>query len=79
MIFQQDFVSLRATVLSFSRFMRTYPKEGESEKIFDGIVKAMGKGLDPQQMRDDAAAVKAWAEGRSEDDVMAAMKGEGER
>lgn len=63
---------------SFMRFMRTYPKEGESEKIFDGIVKAMGKGLDPQQMRDDAAAVKAWAEGRSEDDVMAAMKGEGE-
>lgn len=59
--------------------MRSYPKKGEAELIFDAIVKAMGKGLDPQKMRDDTAALKAFAEGKSEEDVVAAMKGEGER
>lgn len=39
----------------------------------------MGKGLDPEQMRKDAAAIKAWGEGKTEDDVIAAIKGEGER
>ncbi|CAM9885871.1 unnamed protein product, partial [Sphacelaria rigidula] len=61
------------------RFLRTYPKEGEAELIFEGLVKALGQGLDPERMRQDAAAIKAWGEGKTEDDVIAAMKGEGDR
>lgn len=64
---------------SCGRFMRSYPKEGEADLIFDGIVKALGKGLDAQKMKDDCKTLAAWAEGKTEDDVIAAMTGEGER
>lgn len=59
---------------SFMRFMRAYPAEGQAELIFDAVVKAIGNGLDPDQMRKDTAALKVWAEGKTEDDVVAAMK-----
>ena len=63
----------------FIRFMRSYPAEGQAELIFDAIVKAIGKGLDPDQMRKDADELKAWAEGKTEADVIEAMKGEDRR
>lgn len=59
--------------------MRSYPAEGQAELIFDAVVKAIGNGLDPDQMRKDTAALKVWAEGKTEDDVVAAMKGEDRR
>lgn len=61
------------------RFMRSYPSEGQAELMFDAIVRAIGNGLDPDQMRKDTADLKAWAVGKSEDDVVAAMKGEDKR
>lgn len=59
--------------------MRSYPAEGQAELIFDAIVKAIGKGLDPDQMRKDAAALKEWTEGKTEADVIEAMKGDDRR
>lgn len=59
--------------------MRAYPAEGQAELIFDAVVKAIGNGLDPDQMRADTAALKTWAEGKSEDDVVAAMKSDDKR
>lgn len=59
--------------------MRSYPAEGEAEQIFDAMVKAIGKGLDPDQMRKDATALKEWAVGKTEADVIDAMKGDDRR
>lgn len=75
-----DFVALlfRHPFCRF-RFMRAYPAEGQAELIFDAVVKAIGNGLDPDQMRADTAALKTWAEGKSEDDVVAAMKSDDKR
>ncbi|CAM9185199.1 unnamed protein product [Pylaiella littoralis] len=61
---------------SFMRFMRAYPVPNQAELIFDAIVKALGKGLDPDQMRKDAAALKEWAEGKTEADVLELIKGD---
>lgn len=59
--------------------MRAYPVPGQAELIFDAIVKAIGNGLDPDQMRKDVAALKEWAEGKSEDDVLELIKGDDRR
>lgn len=61
------------------RFMRAYPVPGEAEKIFDATVKAIGNGLDPDQMRKDAAALKEWSEGKTEADVIELIKGDDRR
>ena len=61
------------------RFMRAYPVPGEADKIFDAIVKAIGNGLDPEQMRKDTAALKEWSEGKSEADVIELIKGDDRR
>lgn len=65
--------------LALPRFMRAYPVPGEAELIFDGVVKAIGNGLDPEQMRKDTAALKEWAEGKSEDDVVEMIKSDDRR
>lgn len=62
-----------------SRFMRAYPVPNQAELIFDAIVKALGNGLDPDQMRKDAAALKEWAEGKTEADVLELIKGDDRR
>lgn len=59
--------------------MRAYPSEGQAELIFDAIVLAIGNDLDPQQMKKDAADLKEWANGKTEDDVVAAMKSDDRR
>ncbi|CAB1117739.1 unnamed protein product [Ectocarpus sp. CCAP 1310/34] len=59
---------------SFMRFMRAYPVPGQAELIFDAVVKAIGNGLDPDQMRKDTTALKEWAEGKTEEDVMEMIK-----
>lgn len=66
-------------VYGIGRFMRAYPVPGEAEKIFDAIVKAIGNGLDPEQMRKDTTALKEWAEGKTEADVLEAIKGDDRR
>lgn len=61
------------------RFMRAYPVPGEAEKIFDAVVKAIGNGLDPDQMRKDSAALKEWSEGKTEADVLELIKADDRR
>lgn len=74
--------AVSCTAFSFlctSRFMRAYPVPGQAELIFDAIVKAIGNGLDPEQMRKDVASLKEWAEGKTEADVLELMKGDDRR
>lgn len=70
---------LRSLSCGNGRFMRAYPVPGEADKIFDAIVLAIGNGLDPEQMRKDTTALKEWAEGKSEADVLEMMKGDDRR
>lgn len=80
--FRRPCASFGQTIFCFSRvfrFMKAYPVEGQAELIFDAIVKAIGNGLDANQMRKDCDALKEWAEGKTEDDVLQAMKGDDKR
>lgn len=59
--------------------MRSYPVPDQADLIFDAICKAIGNGLDPEQIKKDTAALKEWAEGKSEADVLAAIKSDDRR
>ncbi|CAM9308647.1 unnamed protein product [Discosporangium mesarthrocarpum] len=61
---------------SFMRFINSYPAEGQKELIYKAVAEALE--LDPEQMKEDSAKVAEWAKGKTEEDVFAAMKGEGE-
>lgn len=59
--------------------MRSYPVPGQAELLFDAVVKAIGNGLDPDQMRKDTTALKEWAEGKTEEDVVEMIKSDDRR
>ncbi|CAM9974764.1 unnamed protein product, partial [Choristocarpus tenellus] len=59
---------------SFMRFMRSYPAPGQKELIFAAMSDALG--LDSKQMEIDAKRVEEWGEGKTEEDVIKALKGE---
>lgn len=61
------------------RFMRAYPRPEEVDPIFDAIVVALGQDLDPQKMKDDFQALKEWAAGKTEEDVVTAMMSDDKR
>ncbi|KAK1861875.1 hypothetical protein I4F81_004454 [Pyropia yezoensis] len=57
---------------TFSEFLKFYPIEAERTMLYNAVAKSLG--FSPEDLAKDAAAVRSWAEGKSEADIFAASK-----
>lgn len=56
---------------TFEEFLRYYPDDAERDLLYRCCVDALG--LDLQVIKDSAAAVATWIEGKTEDDIFTAL------
>jgi len=63
-----------ATVLNL--ILKNYPEKDTARRIKTAVIEAVG--LSEKEVDADAAELEAWAEGKTKEDIAAAMKGEGD-
>jgi hypothetical protein len=74
--FQRDPVWSLGIVAALDLLLKNYPEPDAGDKIASALFECVG--LNEAEVRADAAAAKAWVQGKTKDDIIAAMKGEGD-
>jgi len=74
--FARDGIWSLGLLTSLDLLLKNYPEQDIKEKIIGSLAKSVG--LDLVEMRAEAKSVADWAEGKTKDEINAAMKGEGD-
>lgn len=74
--FVRDPIWSLGIISALELLLKNYPEEGAGDKIIAALFECVG--LDEEEVRAEAASLKAWAVGKSKDDIASALKGEGE-
>ena len=73
--FERDAVWSLGIVSSLELLLKNYPEMDQAEKIKSSLYQCMG--MEQSAVEDEAKAVLAWVEGKSKEDVLAELSGEG--
>lgn len=73
--FKRDAVWSLGIVSSLELLLKNYPEKDQAGKIKSSLYQCMG--MEQSAVEDDAKAVLAWVEGKSKEDVVAELSGEG--
>lgn len=74
--FQKDAVFSLGLVTALDLVLKNYPELETGKKIKAAVITSVG--LNEDEIDADAASLEAWAQGKSKDEITAAMKGEGD-
>jgi len=74
--FQKDAVFSLGLVSALDLVLKNYPEQETAKKIKSAMITSVG--LDEAEVDADAAALLAWTEGKTKDEVASALKGEGD-
>jgi len=74
--FQKDPIWSAGLLLSLDLLLKNYPEKDVGEEIASALFKAIG--LDEAEVRAEAKQVSDWAEGKTKEDIEAALSGEGD-
>mmetsp|Transcript_7386 Transcript_7386/g.15430 ORF Transcript_7386/g.15430 Transcript_7386/m.15430 type:complete len:318 (-) Transcript_7386:290-1243(-) len=74
--FQRDAVFSLGLVSSLNLVLKNYPEQDVAKRIKSAMIEAVG--LNEADIDADAAALEAWAQGKTKDDITNALKGEGD-
>ena len=73
--FQRDPVWSLGLLSVLELLLKNYPEQEISSKIISSLIKSVG--MDEGEIRNEAEVMKAWAQGKTKEDVEAALMGEG--
>jgi len=73
--FVQDGIWSLGLLSSLDLLLKNYPEQDFKEEIIEAFAKSVG--LDLETMRAEAKVIADWAQGKTKDDITAALKGEG--
>jgi len=74
--FQRDAVWCLGIMAALDLLLKNYPESEIGEKIISALFKSVG--MDEAEVRKEAADLEAWCEGKTKEDVEAALSGEGD-
>jgi hypothetical protein len=73
--FQKDAVFSLGLVSVLDLVLKNYPEQDTAKRIKSAMIKSAG--MDESQIDAEAATLMAWAQGKTTEDVAAALRGEG--
>lgn len=73
--FQKDAVFSLGLVSALDLVLKNYPEQDTAKRIKSAMIKSAG--MDEAQIDAEAATLMAWAQGKTTEDVAAALRGEG--
>jgi len=74
--FTRDPVFSLGLVTALDLVLKNYPEQDTAKLIKSAMIKSVG--LDEADIDSEAAKLEAWAQGKSKDDIVSALKGEGD-
>jgi len=74
--FQKDAVFSLGLVQSLNLVLKNYPEPETGKRIKSALIQSVG--LDEDEINAEAAELEAWAQGKTKDEITAALKGEGD-
>jgi hypothetical protein len=74
--FQRDPIWSLGILSALDLVLKNYPEKEIGNKIVSALLKSVG--LNEKEIRSEAAALQAWAEGKSRADIEAALSGNGD-
>lgn len=74
--FKRDPVWSLGLLTVLDLLLKNYPEQEVSAKIISSLIKSVG--MDEGEIRNEAEKVKAWAQGKTKEDVEAALSGQGD-
>jgi len=74
--FKYDKIWALGFISSMDILLKNYPEKPDAVKVVYGLAKSMG--LDDASMRVDADSLSSWAQGKTAEDIAAALRGEGD-
>lgn len=74
--FVRDPIWSLGMISALDLLLKNYPEPGASDKIVAALFECCG--LNEAEVRAEAATLKAWATGKTKDDIASALKGEGD-
>jgi hypothetical protein len=74
--FQKDLVFSLGLISVLDLVLKNYPEQDTAKRIKTAMITSVG--LDEAEIDAEAAKLEAWAQGKSKEDITAALKGEGD-
>mmetsp|Transcript_24221 Transcript_24221/g.56831 ORF Transcript_24221/g.56831 Transcript_24221/m.56831 type:complete len:335 (-) Transcript_24221:228-1232(-) len=74
--FKRDAIWSLGMMSALDLLFKNYPEAGAGAKIQSALFEA--SGLDEDAIRSEAASISSWVEGKSKDEISAALRGEGD-
>ncbi len=74
--FVRDPIWSLGMIAALDLLLKNYPEAGAADRIVSALFQCVG--LNEEEVRAEAAAVKTWAAGKTKEDISAALKGEGD-
>ena len=74
--FKRDAIWSLGMMSALDLLFKNYPEAGAGAKIQSALFQA--SGLDEDTIRSEAASISSWVEGKSKDEISAALRGEGD-